>query len=210
MNRISKWVVLSCIAGMTLVALAVTAYRWDALIHLDSLSDQGRRRVLVGTAGLYFCPAWLAVGSALIRRRLASEGGLRMPLDRRRHVELTWIASAMLVAGMQAWLALGAILGAPPGRAMGLRLVFILTGVFFAVTANFAAKTSPPPGIDAGAYTRSILRTSWIGVCAGLAIVIGSVLVDLRFLLPLQLGATLAYLAAAVVHRRTIRSCAGI
>jgi len=206
MSRTLKLVLLAAVLEMTLVAVGVAVWRWDALANLDTLSRAALRRTLVGTFGLAFFPAWLALGAWLAAWKMARPGP-RMASDTRRYHDVTLMAAAAFAVGVQAWTA-GLVLGVIPHNGFGLRLVEALSGVFFVVAGNFAAKTSPPigPGApDPAVWARGMLRVGWVGVAAGLVIVIAAITVAINQMLWIIFAATVVYAAASVLQRRAMR-----
>ena len=205
MSRTLKLVMLAALVEMSAVALGVGVWRWNAVGDLAALSPAQRGRWWTGTLGMGFFPVWVALG-ALQWSRHCRRAGLRMAADTLRHQEITWIAAVALAVGVQAWLA-GTMLGLVPEKAIGVRLVEALTGVFIMVAGNFAAKTSPPTGEsapDPAAWTRGMMRIGWSCVIAGLIILVASITVAINQMVWIIFAATGANAAVTVWQRRAM------
>jgi hypothetical protein len=200
MSRRTQVFVWSLIVAMALVAVGMLVWRADALANLGGLTDRERSRITKTMFGLVFLPAWLAFGT-LFMTYMLSRPKVRLANDQRRAGEISLVAATILVAGVQAWVAAGAVLGEPPGREFGARLIDAIAGVFFIVNANFAAKTSPPQGWpDPGRWIRATLGTGWAGVTAGLVILASAVWAPIMSMGWIAGGATLVYVLAAVLN----------
>lgn len=206
MSRTLKLVLIAAVLEMTLVALGVGAWRLDAIgWSLEALPESGRGRFLIGTLMPGFFPAWLALGSWLAARKCARPG-LKAAPDARRFNEITLMAAAAFAVGVQAW-GVGSILGLIPKDGVQIRAIEALTGVFLMVAGNFGAKTSPPTGErapDPAVWARAMLRVGWVGVAAGLVIVIAAITVDLDNMMWVIAAATLAYVASVLLQRRAL------
>ncbi len=138
--------------------------------------------------------------AAFGKTRMFARPKLPLADDVRRVSEISLIAATIFMACVYSWVAAAAVLGQPPGREFGGRVLEAATGVFFIVNANFAAKTSPPQGWpDPGRWIRATLRTGWVGVAAGLVILAGAIWAPPKLIVWIVLGATLAYVATAVL-----------
>lgn len=200
MTRTTRLFVWSLIAAMALVTLGVLAWRADAFANPGGLTDRERLKLTGNAFALVFLPGWLALGTLFMMRTLARPK-LRLADDQRRVAETSLVAASILMVGVYGWVVAGVVLGEPPGRAFGARLVEAIAGVFFIVNANFAAKTSPPQGWpDPGRWIRGALRTGWVGVAAGLAILAGAIWAPMKSMVWIVGGATLAYVASAVLN----------
>lgn len=206
MSRMLKWTLVAAAVEMTLVAAAVSLARWQALpAHAP---DGAFRMFWIVSGSMAFFPAWLSAGAWLTVRKM-SRRGLLHAQDTLRHGEITLMGAAAMAVGVQAWLG-GTMLGVVPEKAIGIRLVEALTGVFIMVAGNFAAKTSPPTGErapDAAAWTRGMLRIGWFGVAAGLIIVVAAIVAPIGVMVWVILGSTATYAFATVwqsriIHRR--------
>lgn len=200
MTRTLKLVLIAAVVEMMLVAIAVAAWRWQAL------PDAPSGRWFMGTFAAFFMPLWLALGSSVAANKMARPGLTAAP-DTRRYNEITLMASAALAVGVQAWMA-GSILGIIPKDSIQIRAIEALTGVFFLVAGNFAAKTSPPTGArapDAAVWTRGMLRIGWAGVAAGLVIIVAAITVAIDQMVWVIFGATGLYAATAVLQQRAMR-----
>lgn len=196
MSRFTRLFVIGLIAEMALVTLAVAAWRWDAYVQVGAMSNN---KLMASTFAMLFIPAFLALG-ALFIGWMFSRPGLRIADDTRRFGEKSLIAAGLLCAGIHLWAASGAVLGDPPGHAFGVRVIEAIAGIFFITNANLSAKTSPPPGWrDSGRWIRATLRTGWVGVAAGLVILAGAIAAPLGSMVWIVGGATLVYLATAVL-----------
>ena len=206
MSRTLKLVLIVAVIEMTLVAVGVAAWRLNAIgWSLESLPQPGRGRFLVGTLMLGFFPAWLALFSWFAARKMARPG-LKAAPDTRRFNEITLMAAAAFAVGVQAW-GVGSILGLIPKDGVQLRAIEALTGIFLMVAANFGAKTSPPTGDhapDPAMWARGMLRVGWVGVAAGLVILIAAMTVALDLMMWVIATATLVYVAASLLQRRAM------
>jgi hypothetical protein len=199
MSRFTRLFVIGAIAVMALVTLAVTAWRWEAYTQGGVFSD---RKLMLNTFALVFLPLWLGLG-AFATGWMLSRSNAALPLapDTRRVGENSLVAAALLTAGVHLWTAAGAVLGEPPGREFGGRLVVAIAGVFFILNANFVAKTSPPPAWpDPGRWIRATLRTGWVGVAAGLVILATAIMAPLGSMGWIVIGATVVYGLASVLN----------
>lgn len=206
MSRTLKLVVLIGLLEMIAVALGVGAWRWNAVGDLGALTAAQRGRWWTGTLLMGFFPVWVMLGAWLQARHMG-RSKLRMAADMRRHSEITLLAAVALAVGVQLWLG-GMMLGLVPERAIGVRLVEALAGVFIMVAGNFGAKTSPPTGDNApdpAVWTRGMLRIGWASVIAGLVIVIASITVAINLMVWIIFAATGANAAFAVWQGRAVR-----
>lgn len=200
MSRTLKLVLTAAVVEMLLLAIAVAVWRWQGV------ADAPDGRWFLGTFGAFFMPAWLAMGAWLTARKMARPGLTAAP-DTRRYNEITLMAAAALAVGVQAWMA-GSIVGFIPKDSIQIRAIEALTGVFFMVVGNFAAKTSPPTGPrapDAAVWTRGMLRIGWAGVVAGLVILIAAITVDIDQMVWAIFGVTGLYATAALIQQRAMR-----
>jgi len=205
MSRRTRLFVWSVIAAMMLLTAGIAVWRADALTNLESLSKHARLNLTVNTFGLVFLPAWLALG-ALGMNRMLAHPKLRLADDQRRFAERSLVSAAIFTGGVHAWLVAGAIIGEPPGRELGGRLVEAVAGVFFIVNANFAAKTSPPPEWpDPGRWIRATLRTGWVGVLAGGVILASAIFAPVEPMIWIVGGATAVYGAVGVLSHLNLR-----
>lgn len=204
MSRMLKLVLLAAFLEMALVTLGAAAWQWASLAGADNLRV-ARARLLL-TPMMAFFPACLGFAVWLTTRQLA-QYGRDMPPDTRRYNEITLVATAAIAVGVQAWGACTLLGLLPDNDEVGLRLVEALTGVFFMVTANFAAKTSPPTGKwapDPAAWTRGMLRVGWVGVAMGLIIIICAATVAVQHMVWIVLAATAVYAGTAIVQHRAM------
>lgn len=184
MNRFITWVLAAFVAEMVAVAVGVAVWRWEAFTGFAALSEKTQRALILTSLGLAFCPAWFALGWWRIHRRMIAQEP-RHTDDHRRFQQVSLLVAGLFAVGVQAWLAAGTILGAPPGREFGLRLLIALVGVFLAVVGNFQAKVGAPTGDgapDPGVWTRAMLRHGWTAVLAGALIVIGAAFLPVRLM----------------------------
>jgi len=203
MSRTLKLVLIAAVIEMTLVGIAIAALRWQALPAPGAPLSS---RWLIGTLGPFFMPAWVALGSWLEARKMALPGMKAAP-DTRRYNEVTLMAAAAFAVGVQAWLA-GSVLGIIPKDGIQIRALEALTGVFFMVAGNFAAKTSPPTGErapDPAVWTRGMLRIGWAGVAAGLIILVAAITVAIDRLAWVIFATIAVYAATAVLQHRAMR-----
>jgi hypothetical protein len=203
MSRTLKLVLLAAILEMFVVAIAAAAWHWDAIA--SATDPQVRNKMLFSTGMFAFFPACLVFGSWLTWK--IARSGFPVAPDTRRYNEITLMAAAALAAGTQAW-AVAAVLGFIPKGGFGFRLIEALTGVFFMVAGNFVAKTSPPTGEhapDPAAWTRGMLRIGWVGVAAGLAIIVASITVAIDQMIWVIFIASAAYLLVSVLQHRAMR-----
>jgi hypothetical protein len=207
MSRTLKLVLLAAILEMSAVALAVAAWRFQALgWSLESLAAPERGRFLAGTLMLAFLPVWLALGAGFTARKMAKPG-LKAAPDTRRYNEITLMAAAAFAVGVQAW-GVGSVLGVIPKGEAQLRAIEALSGVFLMVAGNFLAKTSPPTGPrapDPAAWTRGMLRIGWTGVAAGLVIVVAAITVAIDRMIWVIFTACGGYVLASVLQYRAMR-----
>ena len=210
MSRTLKLVLAAAVAEMTLVALALAAWRLQPLgWSLEALAPTVRGRFLLATFMPAFFPAWLGPGSWLAVRKMARPGLTTAP-DTRRYNQVTLMAAAAFAVGVQAW-GVGSILGIIPKDGVQIRIIEALSGVFLIVAGNFAAKTSPPTGErapDPAAWARGMLRVGWVGVAAGLVILVAAITVALDQMIWIIFTATIVYVLAAVLQRRALHRAA--
>jgi hypothetical protein len=200
MSRTLKLVLTAAVVQMLLLAIAVAAWRWQAL------ADAPTGRWLLGTFAAFFMPVWLAMGAWVEARKMARPGLTAAP-DTRRYNEITLMAAAALSVGVQAWMA-GSIVGFIPKDSIQIRAIEALTGVFFMVVGNFAAKTSPPTGPrapDPAVWTRGMLRIGWAGVAAGLVILVAAITVDIDQMVWAIFGVTGLFATAVLLQQRAMR-----
>ena len=117
MSRFTRLFVIALIAAMTLITLAVIAWRWDAYAQAGALSN---RQLMVSTFALVFMPLWLGLG-ALTMQWMLTRPVMPVADDTRRVAGKSLIAAALLAAGVHLWAAAAAILGEPPGREFGVQ-----------------------------------------------------------------------------------------
>jgi hypothetical protein len=206
MTRKTLLFVWSVIALMALVTLGILVRRADAYANFGGLTDPERFRLTMNTFGLVFLPAWLGMGALFITWMLARPK-FQLADDQRRVSEISLIVATIFMAAVYGWVATAPVFGELPGREFGGRLVEAMAGIFFIVSANFAAKTSPPQGWPyPGRWIRATLRTGWVGVAAGLVILAGAIWAPMKSMVWIVGGATLAYVLAAVLnHVRAAR-----
>jgi hypothetical protein len=200
MSRTLKLVLTAAVVEMLLLAIAVAVWRWQGF------ADAPDGRWFLGTFGAFFMPLWLAMGAWLEARKMARPGLTAAP-DTRRYNEITLMAAAALAVGVQAWMA-GSIVGFIPKDSIQIRAIEALTGVFFMVVGNFAAKTSPPTGPrapDAAVWTRGMLRIGWAGVAAGLVILVAAITVDIDQMVWAIFGVTGLFATAVLLQQRAMR-----
>lgn len=202
MSRFTRLFVIGLIAEMALATLAVTVWRWDAYAQAGALSNS---KLVANTFALVLIPLCLSLGVFTVIG-MCARARLRIADDTRRFTERSLIAAALLAAGVHLWAVAAAVLGDPPGREFGARLIEAIVGVYFIINANFSAKTSPPRGWpDAGRWTRSTLRAGWAGVAAGLVILAGAIAAPMASMGWIVGGASAAYLAVAVLGHLGLR-----
>lgn len=205
MTRTTRLFVWSVIAVMMLATAGVAVWRADAFANLESLSEHARRNLTANAFTLVFLPAWLALCTLGMTRALAHPA-LRLADDQLRFANRSLVSAAVFMAGVHVWVTTGAILGEPPGREFGGRLVEAVAGVFFIVNANFAAKTSPPPEWpDPGRWIRATLRTGWVGVLAGGVILASAIFAPVGPMVWIVGGATAVYVATSVLSHLNLR-----
>ncbi len=202
MRRSIQLFVFGLVAAMVLVTLAVATWLWDALAQAGGVPD---RKLVIHSLALMFIPLWLGLGALAIKWML-TRPGLQIADDSRRVAENSLVAAALLAVGVHLWTAAAAVLGEPPGREFGVRLVEAVTGIYFIINANFAAKTSPPAGWpDPGRWIRATLRTGWVGVAAGVVILTSAIAAPVDWMIWVVGGSTLAYVAASVLNHLKFR-----
>jgi len=199
MSRSTRLFVFGLIAAMALVTLAVIAWRWDVYAQHGAFAN---RKLVLTTMALVFVPLWLGLGTLAINAMFArSMAAWPMADDQRRFTENSLIAAALLVAGIHLWIAAAVILGEPPGRAFSTRLIEAVTGIYFIINANFSTKTSPPQRWpDPGRWIRAKLRTGWVGVAAGLFILVSAIAAPVESMMWIVGGATAVWVLAAVLN----------
>ncbi|MET0275006.1 MAG: hypothetical protein ABW360_18620 [Phenylobacterium sp.] len=193
MSRSTRVFIWLLIAAMALVAVGILAWRADDFSNFGDLAHGERRKLIGYSFALVFMPSWLALGAFGVGWML-NRAAVLIADDSRSVAEKSLIASAIFCAGVQVWIAFAAILGEPPGREFGGRLVEAIAGILFIVTANFVAKTSPPPHWpDPGRWSRATLRTGWVGVAAGVVILISAIAAPMSWVVWIVGGSTLVY-----------------
>ena len=202
MSRSTQLIVFGVIAAMALVTLGIIAWNWDAYGEPGAFSD---RKLMGHTLVLVFMPVWLGLG-ALSMKWMLTRPTLQLADDSRRAAEVSLVSAALLCAGVHLWGAASAVIGEPPGREFGVRLLEAIAGIYFILNANFSAKTSPPQGWpDPGGWIRATLRTGWVGVPAGVVILVGAIAAPVESMIWIVGAATLAYVAAAVLNHLKFR-----
>ncbi|MEO8114148.1 MAG: hypothetical protein ABI655_07210 [Phenylobacterium sp.] len=202
MTRKTQLFVWSLIVAMALVALGILVWRADDFANFAGLTHRERIKLIGYTVALLFVPAWLALGT-LATNWMFTRAMVAWPLadDQRRFAERSLIAAAIFSAGVQVWMAVAAVLGEPPGREFGVRLIEAIAGILFFITANFAAKTSPPQGWhDPGRWIRATLRTGWVGVAAGVVILVSAIAAPVGSVVWIVGGASGVYVLAGVLN----------
>jgi hypothetical protein len=206
MSRKLKLVLYVAIAWMTLVALAVFAWRHGVFPGLPQPTPATRGRFMV-----VFLPPWLAVVAIYLGRRLSSDRP-RISDSHRRYIERGLPAAAAIFVAMQGLYAYVDVTGAKVDAVLLGRGVIAVSGLWLMIQGNAAAKLDPPSGDGApppGVWTRMLLRWGWIMVGMGVATVVSAFALPLPLPRPLALPVMTAFLAILVggelAYRRMTR-----
>ena len=204
MNRIVKLILLLLAIETSAGAAGAIAWAWRAGV----IGEGDLRHQLLPVFLLVFpLIAWGVLAWA--SRRLAADRP-RLAEDHRRHLQGALVFHMLVLALAQGWLIYGYVDAGPPplDRESFARLAFILMGVALAVRGNFVAKVSPPTGEgapDAGAWTRSLLRSGWLMTLAGAAMVVCALALPVPALVLLAPLVALALIAIGQAHRRAVQ-----
>lgn len=204
----NRSIVIFAAGEMALVTVGAVAWKWPLvaeLTHFDGSPEA--RRVLGQLLVIAFCPVWLTAGWLVAQRRLLTAIP-RPSEDYRRWTEVSLVASGLALLIMQAWTARNFIAEDSLGRVALLRAITLFLGALTAAQGNYLAKAAPPSVADAaarGAWTRIAMRMGWAMALTGLAVIVGSLVLDLPTLFLVPVVAFLALLANAVLHRRALK-----
>jgi hypothetical protein len=204
MSRAFKHVAIAAIIEMTLVALAVFAWRRGLLPWLPAGGPANVRAEFI----LIWAPAWFAVGAVFAGRRLASDRP-RISDSHRRFLEGSMRVGAAFIVAIQGFFAYVDVSGATFNRELVVRGAAVFLGLWMTIHGNAAAKIDPPSGDGApaaGIWTRALLRFGWIMVALGLGLVFFAlVLPDPRQLRPVMIAILVVAVALEFEYRRMTR-----
>jgi hypothetical protein len=208
MSRSARLTILATIlltAAMGAVGVALRMGRLAAPAGLDVLGGPLDPHAWLAA---FLGPVWIALGWTVVEWR-ASRRSAKPAADFLRLNSGVFVAAALFVVLTQVWLVASLVTGAAPGREPMVRLCIVFVGALFLVQGNFIAKSGPPTGEKApapGAWTRHALRTGWLMVLVGAALVACGLLLPFAAVTWSGAAGTALLLVNAVANRRRLRA----
>lgn len=202
MNRHVKFVLL--MTTLVTLAIAIAAIAWR--VHLVGTVGLDLRPRPLAPAILLATPLFLAIALRVTARRLAAlKPGISE--DNPRHIQATLLILFAFVALCEGWMGLLYVEARLPQGDTFARSAIVFLGVMMAVRGNFYAKLSPPAvdGLNEAGWTRAALRTGWGSVVVGLALAVCALILPLKILFAVCLGAAVVLIGLGSVQRRALR-----